>query len=195
MGHLERKQRDNENIKKSILTAALNIAIAEGWQAVTIRRISESIEYTTSIVYGHFENKEALLREITSSGFQALYEKFKESLSKELEPAKQLLQLSLINWDFALNNKELYYLMFSLEKPSSENANRGMSLIINVFTSLTGKCENEVDAYILNWICLRQGSINMMMNFQPDNSNDLTFDPRELYIEFINRFISSISKN
>ena len=44
MGHIERKKRDKENIKNSILKAALDIAIAEGWQTVTIHRISEAIE-------------------------------------------------------------------------------------------------------------------------------------------------------
>jgi AcrR family transcriptional regulator len=48
-------------------------SIAEGWQAVTIRRISEAIEYTTSFVYSHFENKDALLNEIMTNGFNQMY--------------------------------------------------------------------------------------------------------------------------
>ncbi len=56
MGHIERKKREQQITRNSILKAALDIANAEGWQAVTIRKISESIEYTTSIVYSHFEN-------------------------------------------------------------------------------------------------------------------------------------------
>lgn len=190
MGHIERKKRDKENIKKSILDAALNIAIAEGWQAVTIRKISEAIEYTTSIVYEHFENKEALLREITNSGFATLYMEFDKLLLQDLEPKKQLLQLSLINWDFARKNKELYYLMFTLERPSNENANRGMSLIKGLFSNITGLSENDVDSIVLNWICLRQGAIKLILNFKEDSD----IDPRELYIEFIERFISSIEK-
>jgi AcrR family transcriptional regulator len=191
MGHLERKIREKENIKQSILNAALDIAIAEGWQAVTIRRISEKIEYTTSIVYGHFESKEALLREITDSGFRTLYQIFENTFSKKADPKKQLLQISLINWDFALNNKELYHLMFSMERPSNETASKGMTLIKGVFAKLSGKKEDEVDSLILNWICIRQGAINLMLDFK-DDELDIK-NPRKLYIEFIERFISSIT--
>ncbi len=190
MGHLERKMREKENTKSRILKAALDIAIAENWQAVTIRRISEAIEYTTSIVYEHFENKEALLREITNFGFQKLYKQSEKVLSEELEPQEQLLKLSLISWDFAQNNKELYQLMFSFEKPTGEFASKGMFNIIELFIKLTGKSKEEVDSIILNWICLRQGTINLTLNFKEDQ---LSVKPREQYIEFINRFILSIT--
>ena len=193
MGHLERKIRNKENIKNSILKAALDIANADGWQAVTIRKISEEIEYTTSIVYGHFESKEALLREIINTGFLSLNQEFEKILSKEMNPEKQLLQLSLINWDFALNNKELYKLMFNFGKPSNENANKGRDLIKAIFVKITGKSKKMVDSLILNWICLRRGAINMIIEFHGDKL-DLQ-KKRKLYIEFMERFISSISVN
>lgn len=188
MGHIERKKRDKENVKQSILDAAIKIAIAEGWHAVTIRKIAEAIEYTTSIVYEHFDSKKALLREITNSCFNTLHQKFEKLLTEEMDPRNQLLQLSLIDWDFAQENKKLYQLMFALEKPSSENANQDMSLIKDVFAKLTGKKKEDVDNYILNWICLRQGAINLILIF----AGDTKVNPRELYIEFIERFISSI---
>lgn len=188
MSHIERKKRDKENTRNSILKAALDIAIAKGWQSVTIRKISEAIEYTTSIVYGHFDSKEALFHEIRDSGFDLLYKQFEKIHDEETDPKKQLMKLSLINWDFAQNNKELYNLMFFFGKPSSEVANKGLTLINDIFIKLTGKTEDEVDSLVLNWICLRQGAINLMMNFQGNNSN-----AREIYIEFIDRFISSIS--
>jgi AcrR family transcriptional regulator len=191
MGHFERKIRDKENIKNSILKAALDIAIAEGWQAVTIRRISDEIEYTTSIVYGHFESKDALLREITNNGFITLNQELEKVLSKEMDPKKQLLQLSLINWDFALNNKELYKLMFNFGKPSNENAIRGIDLIKEIFAKITGKRKKTLDSMMLNWICLRRGAINMIMEFQGDELDLKKL--RELYIEFMERFISSLT--
>jgi len=192
MGHLERKIRDKENIKNSILKAALDIAIAEGWQAVTIRRISEQIEYTTSIVYGHFESKEALLSEITNTGFISLNREFEKILSKEMDPKKQLLHLSLINWDFALSNKELYKLMFNFGKPSNLNAIRGKDLMKEIFAKITGRNKKTIDSIVLNWICLRRGAINMIMEFHGDELDMKKL--RKLYIEFMERFISSISK-
>jgi len=192
MGHLERKLRDKENIKNSIQKAALDIANAEGWQAVTIRRIAEEIEYTTSIVYGHFESKEALLSEIINTGFISLNHEFEKILSKEMDPKKQLLHLSLINWDFALSNKELYKLMFNFGKPSNLNAIRGKDLMKEIFAKITGRNKKTIDSIVLNWICLRRGAINMIMEFHGDELDMKKL--RKLYIEFMERFISSISK-
>ena len=190
MGHLERRNRDKENTKNSILKAALDIAIAEGWQAVTIRKISEAVEYTTSIVYGYFESKEALLLEISNSGFSQLYKLSDTALSQETDPGQQLLKLSLINWDFAQENKELYQLMFNLKRPAGDVAFKGMSLIEDVFYKLTGKNEKEINSLILNWICLRRGCINLLTDFHEVEEN---VNARELYIEFMNRFIISIT--
>lgn len=190
MGHIERKQREKENTRNNILKAALDIAIAEGWQAVTIRRISEAIEYTTSIVYSHFESKDALLLEIRNQGFSQLYTLGVNALTEENDPKKQLLTISLVNWDFAFANKELYQLMFNINRPSGDMAFKGMNLIENVFAKLTSKNIEEIKSLILNWICLRMGCINMLLDV---HSRDENIDHRKLYIEFIERFIYSIT--
>jgi AcrR family transcriptional regulator len=190
MGHIERKQREKENIKKSIINAALNLAIKEGWQSVTIRRIAESIEYTTSIVYGHFESKEALLLEIMDQGFHQLYALSDQALKEEMEPKNQLFTISLLHWDFALANKELYNLMFNINRPSGNMAFQGMNLIEEVFAKLTGETIEKIKSLILNWICLRRGCINLLLEFK---EHDEYLNPRELYIEFIERFITSIT--
>jgi DNA-binding transcriptional regulator YbjK len=44
MGHIERKKRDQENIRASIINAAIDLAKSEGWSTVTIRKIAEAIE-------------------------------------------------------------------------------------------------------------------------------------------------------
>ena len=43
-----------------------------------------------------------------------------------------------------MNNRELYYLMFSLKKPSDEYSLKGMDVIKEIFVKLTDKNENEV---------------------------------------------------
>ncbi len=60
MSSIERKIRQKENLREGILQAAKKIAVNEGWQAVTIRKIADEIEYTPPIVYEHFANKEAV---------------------------------------------------------------------------------------------------------------------------------------
>lgn len=198
MGHLERKQREKDNIRKRILEAALNIAIEENWQAVTIRRIADAVEYTTSIVYSHFKNKDALLLELADTGFKKLKKQLEKVIETESDPKEQLMQLSVYHWDFASENRELYDLMFNtdqiikdhdIDKATGRQAKLGKEMLFDLFANITGN--KDVEMIGLNWICLRRGSINLLIDIDKQRFN---FDPKEAYIEFIQRFITSIAK-
>lgn len=191
MKHLERKIREKQQIRERILKAALQIAEDEGWTAVTIRRIADAIEYTTSIVYSHFDSKEALLDELATGGFESLSRQLQKILSKELDPAQQLRKLSEINWDFAVQHMALYNLMFNMGKPKNPGADKGMELVQQVFKSLTGK--EDVQEYVLNWICLRRGCIHTMLNFNYKEKGQASpRSSKKRYMSFIDRFIQSI---
>lgn len=186
--HIERKLREQENLRKSILQAALDIADAEGWERVTVRRIADAVEYTTSIVYSHFESKEALLQELVEMGFAAMYNLFKKSIENEPDPCRQLLALSSVNWDFAHKNAALYRLMFSNGRPVSHSIKQGSEMIDNIFMRLIGKNDAEIRVLRLNWLCLRQGAISRLMSDEPLEADK----NKALFMEFIERFISSI---
>ncbi|MDP4206471.1 MAG: TetR/AcrR family transcriptional regulator [Bacteroidota bacterium] len=196
MGHIERKLREKENVRNSILAAARKIATAEGWHAVTIRKIADAIEYTAPIVYEHFENKSDVIRELVISGFKMLYDEVEKAQATESDPEKLLMQLSLIHWDFAFNNTDLFQLMFSLERPvPNEAALAAMHMIKDIFMKITKKSESEVEEIIFNWVCLLNGSVATVMRFKdtPHSHMRTLNESRELYIGFINRFIKSIS--
>ena len=74
MGITERRQRQKEEVRISILKAAWHLVESEGWQAVSIRKIADAIEYSIPVIYDHFENKEAIFLEFTKRGFQLLNE-------------------------------------------------------------------------------------------------------------------------
>jgi AcrR family transcriptional regulator len=195
MGHIERKIREKEIVRNNILAAARKIAATEGWQAVTIRKIADAIEYTSPIVYEHFQNKEDLIRELVTSGYRLLLKEFEKVHQEEPDPKKQLMQLSIIQWDFAFKNTELYQLMFSIERPQpNEEARLAMFKIKDTFMKITGKQEEEVIEVVFNWMCLITGTINNIMLFQGHpRPNKFTTEPFEMYKTYIQRFIKSIS--
>ena len=65
MGLHERRQREKESIRANILDAAFSLAKTEGWASLSIRKIADAIEYSAPVVYDYFENKEAILFEIS----------------------------------------------------------------------------------------------------------------------------------
>lgn len=120
MGIAERKLRHKEEVRCSILRAAWALVLAEGWQALSIRKIADAIEYSVPVIYSHFENKEAILQEFLGEGFRLLNQEMQTALQAGLPPARQLEALAQTYWAFAFNHKEYYQLMYGLGMPTCE---------------------------------------------------------------------------
>jgi len=192
MGCVERKQREKELVRQSILDAALKIAVAEGWHALTIRKIADAIEYTPLIVYEHFENKEELIQELFLSGFRELQKGYDLKNQSETDPKKIIMSLSLNHWDFAFKHKDLYQLMFSLERPiPNEEMKTGIRLIKNVFMQLANNDEHLAQELMFNWMCLQSGVISTIIKKALPPGLSKT-QPRDLFKSVIERFLNSI---
>jgi AcrR family transcriptional regulator len=120
MGIAERKQRQKEEVRASILRAAWHLVLEEGWQALSIRKIADAIEYSAPVIYSHFENKEAILQEFLQEGFRLLNQNLQTAKDKAQTPAHQLEAIAHAYWNFAFNNKEYYQLMYGLGMPTCE---------------------------------------------------------------------------
>lgn len=120
MGIAERKIRQKEEVRASILKAAWELVEKEGWQALSIRKIADAIEYSVPVVYDHFQNKEAILLEFTKKGFQCLNDDLTKAKDRYETPDLQLQAMAYAYWDFAFNNKEYYQLMYGLGMPTCE---------------------------------------------------------------------------
>src|SRR5688572_22631877 len=123
MGIAERKLRQKEEVKASILTAAWQLVKEEGWQSMSIRKIADAIEYSVPVIYDHFENKEAILLEFTKRGFRLLTTELQAAKESASDPAAQLEAIAHAYWNFALKNKEYYQLMYGLGMPGCEAVN------------------------------------------------------------------------
>jgi AcrR family transcriptional regulator len=120
MGIAERKLRQKEEIRASILRAAWQLVEQEGWQALSIRKIAEAIEYSVPVIYDHFENKEAILFQFAKEGFCLLSKKMKTAKDKASKPEDQIKAMADAYWDFSCRNKEHYQLMFGLGMATCE---------------------------------------------------------------------------
>jgi AcrR family transcriptional regulator len=115
MASADRKQRIKDDTRKSILDAAMRIGREEGWQALSMRKIADIIEYTPPVIYEYFANKEALMLELTKVGYRILAKDMEAAKAKHRLPEKQLEDMWLTYWNFAFAEKELYQLMFGIE--------------------------------------------------------------------------------
>lgn len=114
MASRDRILRLKEETRINILDASLKIVKEEGWQALSMRKIADVIEYTAPIIYEYFSNKEAIILELTRKGYLILARDLEEAKSKHRLPGKQLEAMWLAYWNFAFANKELYQAMFGI---------------------------------------------------------------------------------
>ncbi|RZJ70504.1 TetR/AcrR family transcriptional regulator [Flavobacterium sp.] len=115
MGSKDRILRQKEDTRTKILDAAYKIVKAEGWQGLNMRKIADDIEYTAPVIYEHFSNKDAILKEITKKGFLQLYNELKDLKEKHSYPDALLEDMWMTFWNFAFENKEMYQVMFGVE--------------------------------------------------------------------------------
>lgn len=114
MASKERIARQKEETRMNILIAALRIGEEEGWEAISMRKIADAIEYTAPIIYEYFENKDAIILELTRVGYLKLNAKLEEARDENTTPEKQLEAMWLAYWNFAFAKKGLYQLMYGV---------------------------------------------------------------------------------
>jgi AcrR family transcriptional regulator len=114
MGIKQRREREKQEVRQGILTAAREIALHEGWQAVTIRNIAERIEYSPSMIYEYVANKEAILLELHREGFRLLAFSLKTAKSSSEDYEERVISMAEAYWEFAMRYPELYQVMHGL---------------------------------------------------------------------------------
>jgi AcrR family transcriptional regulator len=105
--------RDRAEREQRIVAAARLIAEREGWDAVTIRRLADEIEYSQPVLYSHFENRDAIVAAVALEGFQEIATALQEAASGS-SGRNALKNVAIAYLDFALSRPALYNAMFVL---------------------------------------------------------------------------------
>jgi AcrR family transcriptional regulator len=63
-----RRERERAERHQLIIDAARELAEAEGWDAVTTRRLADKVEYSQPVLYSHFKGKDAIVRAVAIEG-------------------------------------------------------------------------------------------------------------------------------
>src|SRR5262245_27061768 len=116
MGTIERREREKQELRTKILDAARDLFVNEGYDAVSMRKIAQKIEYSPTAIYFHFKDKESLLRELCESDFYALAQRFSEQANVS-DPMERLRIGALAYVEFARQFPNHYRLMFMTPLP------------------------------------------------------------------------------
>jgi AcrR family transcriptional regulator len=114
LGVAERKGRERAERERRIVAAARGIAEREGWDAVTVRRLAQEIEYSQPVLYSHFEKREAIVAAVAVEGFQELTAAVREAAGGSTGRRNALKNAAMAYLAFARRHPALYQAMFVL---------------------------------------------------------------------------------
>jgi AcrR family transcriptional regulator len=121
-----RRARERAAARESILSAARNLARREGWDAVTMRRLADEIEYSANFAYRYFTGRDDILLALVRDGFTRLRDTMAtaghgatsgpatRSETGPAGPVAAVRRAVHAYLDFALTDSDLYQLMYSL---------------------------------------------------------------------------------
>jgi len=114
MSVADRRRRERANRHDLIIAAARDLAEAEGWKAVTTRRLAALVEYSQPVLYSHFDGKDAIVRAVAIEGFADLAVQLRLAQSAVDEPGLALRAVCRAYLTFAAERPALYQAMFVL---------------------------------------------------------------------------------
>ena len=109
----DRRARERAARQRLIVTTARRLAEAEGWDAVTTRRLSAEIEYSQPVLYAHFTNMDQLAQAVAREGFGELTGRLHAARAGAATSTDALRQFARAYVDFARDNPALYDAMFT----------------------------------------------------------------------------------
>jgi AcrR family transcriptional regulator len=108
-----RRERERAERERSIIMAARELAEAEGWDAVTTRRLAAEIEYSQPVLYSHFSGKDAIMAAVAVEGFAEMAAELRAARTSAPNPRQALTDVATAYAAFADQRPALYDAMFT----------------------------------------------------------------------------------
>ncbi len=117
MANEDRRARERAARRRLIVDTARQVAEAEGWDAVTTRRLSTEIEYSQPVLYKHFSGMDQVAAAVAIDGFAQLAGLLRTARtaqpSKARKPDSALTRMARAYLDFARDHPAVYDAMFT----------------------------------------------------------------------------------
>ena len=114
----QRQILHQEALRAQIVEMAKQIIVSEGLQALSIRRLTQQMDYSPGIVYHYFKDKEALVDAVLADGYGQILEGIRTvELPDTNNPAEQIRAVMDKFIEVALAQRVLYRLFLLSDSP------------------------------------------------------------------------------
>src|SRR5258706_15951595 len=116
MGVKERKERDRQEMRETILESAHQLFVDKGFDDVSIRNIAEAIEYSPATIYLYFKDKDEILYALHGEAFK-IFNTFISAVVIIKDPLERLFAMGEKYMQFTFTHPNYYEIMFITESP------------------------------------------------------------------------------
>ena len=109
-----RRERERTERRQLIVDSARELAEAEGWDAVTTRRLADTIEYSQPVLYSHFANRTAIVDAVAVEGCGELADRLRAAGAGAADRAGRAAAVAQAYLDFAEQHPAVYDAIFVL---------------------------------------------------------------------------------
>jgi AcrR family transcriptional regulator len=134
-----RRERERAERHQLIIDAARELAEAEGWDAVTTRRLADKVEYSQPVLYSHFDGKDAIVRAVAIQGCGVLARQLREA--RPAQGKSHLRAAAEAYLEFARERPALYDAMFVQQVDIPFGTDEAPQELRDAFAELVGAVE------------------------------------------------------
>jgi AcrR family transcriptional regulator len=145
MPKFQRRERAKAEFREEVLAAARRVVLDEGFDALSMRKIADAIEYAPGTIYLYFDSRDAIAIELCRRGFAEFLAALAPAISIS-DPRDRLRELGRRYVQFGLENPQTYRLIFMerpefleavfVEKDELNPGDRALQILINAFEEL-----------------------------------------------------------
>ncbi|MEV3960775.1 TetR/AcrR family transcriptional regulator [Nocardia sp. NPDC050193] len=110
----KRRERERAERHRLIIDTARELAETEGWDAVTVRKLADRIEYSQPVLYSHFAGKRAIVTAVAEDGIAELAAALHRARTTAESEADALAALARAYIEFATEHPAVYDAMFAM---------------------------------------------------------------------------------
>lgn len=117
----EHQLRKQEETKKKILDVAESIISQEGFNGLSIRKITNALDYSPGIIYHYFKDKSEIIETLVGEGYDRILAAVNSVKCNEAEPEKEIKEVFVNYIKAALESSEYYKAIMLSNDPSILN--------------------------------------------------------------------------
>ena len=136
------RERVREELRRTILESAREAFLEEGYEAVSMRRLAESVGCSHGNLYFHFRDKDALFDAIVEDSFAQLAESLRGINARGTDPVAAAKRGAWAYVEWGLQNPGAYEFAFLLRRPDAP-ARTKPHAAYELMRSLVKRCIGE----------------------------------------------------